>query len=123
MNRLRILFIDDDKLILALTSVALRRLGHVADCFADALEAATAFATSPPRYDLVICDARLDGASGFDLAARLHGFHPEIPILMISGAVNHDDVERAREVGALAVLSKSEVMTDLPAAIRRLLGA
>ncbi len=119
MSSLRILFVDDDELIGMLTCVTLKRLGHAPEAFSNAADALAAFGAAPGRYHLVICDVRLDGGSGFELAAALRSLDARVPILMISGAVSDADRERAREAGALAVLPKSEVMTDLGAAIGR----
>ena len=113
----RIMFIDDDPLLASLTRVTLQRLGHTAETFLEPASALAAMRASGSRYDLVLCDVRLDRASGFDLARELKGVRPEVPVLMLSGVVEENDLVAARDVGALAVLAKGDVMTNLGEAL------
>jgi len=113
----RIMFIDDDPLLATLTRVTLERLGHAAETFLDPVSALEAFRMRDARYDLVLCDVRLDRASGFELAREMKHVRPEVPVLMLSGVVEDDDIAAGREIGVLAVLPKSDVMTKLDEAL------
>lgn len=115
--RRRIMFIDDDPLLATLTRVTLERLGHAVDTFLDPASALAAMRAQDAGYDLVLCDVRLDRASGFDLARELKGLRPEVPVLMLSGVVEADDLVAGREIGVVAVLTKAEVMTNLGEAL------
>lgn len=109
----RIMFIDDDPLLATLTRVTLERLGHAAETFLEPASALAAMRASDVRYDLVLCDVRLERSSGFDLARELKDVRPEVPVLMLSGVVEENDLATARAIGALAVLAKADVMTNL----------
>jgi DNA-binding response OmpR family regulator len=111
------MFIDDDPLLGMLARVTLERLGHAAETFLDPVSALEAFRISAGCYDLVLCDVRIDRASGFELAREMKQVRPEIPVLMLSGVVEEGDIAAGREIGVLAVLPKSEVMTDLGQAL------
>lgn len=111
------MFVDDDPLIGRLTRVTLERLGHAAETFLDPASALEAFRQPDARYDLVLCDVRLDRASGFDLAREMKRVRPEVPVVMLSGVVEDRDIATGRDIGVLAVLAKSEVMTRLGAAL------
>ena len=113
----RIMFIDDDPLLATLTRVTLERLGHAAETFLDPVSALEAFRTPDARYDLVLCDVRLARASGFELAREMKEVRPDVPVVMLSGVVDVDDIAAGREIGVLAVLPKSDVMTSLDKAL------
>ena len=113
----RIMFIDDDPLLARLTRVTLERLGHAAETFLDPAAAMEAFRRANARYDLVLCDVRLDRASGFELARELKQVRPEVPVVMLSGVVEDGDIAAGRDIGVIAVLPKSEVMTRLDEAL------
>lgn len=78
-----ILVVDDQWLVLDLLDAILRGYGydvHVAFGANSALQESRAF-----DFDLVILDAHLSGASGWDLLAVLRGECPERPVIMMSG--------------------------------------
>ena len=113
----RIMFIDDDPIIATLTRVTLERLGHAAETFLDPVSALQAFRSPDARYDLVLCDVRLDRASGFELAREMKHMRPEVRVVMLSGVVEDGDLAAGREIGVLAVLPKSDVMMSLDEAL------
>ena len=45
-------------------------------------------------FDLIFCDIKMPGKDGLEVLAELHGIHPELPIVMISG---HGTIETAVE--------------------------
>ena len=115
--RRRIMFIDDDPFLGTLTRVTLERLGHAAETFLDPASALKAFRAPGARYDLVLCDVHIDRASGFELARELKRLRPQVPVLMLSGVVEDSDIAAGRDIGVLAVLLKSDVMTRLDEAL------
>lgn len=79
MSRPRILIVDDERHILSLLSMTLRRAGYEvvsANNGQKALELARVFA-----LDLVILDHSMPGMSGVELANELN---PKLPILMLT---------------------------------------
>ena len=117
----RILFIDDDELIVRLTTVTLGRAGHRVSSFSDPLAALEAFRASPQAFDLVVADIQLGSISGVELSARMLDIRPGMPIVLTSGMILHEDRERALAAGVRAVLPKAQVMTDLPGVVERIL--
>ena len=117
----RILFIDDDDIIVRLTAVTLTRAGHRVSSLSDPNAALEVFRAAPDDFDLVVSDIGLGSVSGVELAARLLAIRPDVPIVLTSGMILQEDRERALAAGVRAVLPKAQVMTDLPGLVERML--
>jgi len=86
--------VEDEPSVRAVLGRVLREQGYAV------LEAphggeALAIAGNPDaRIDLVIADVVMPGLAGRDLAERLGGMRPGMPVLFTSGYTGHDVVER-----------------------------
>ncbi len=84
---MRILCVDDDKLVLGLTAELLRSMGH------DVIEARSGRAAAealslPELLDLMITDIHMPGGlGGIELAAYAKQVRPELRIVYFSGSV------------------------------------
>jgi len=65
---------------------------------ASATEALELVANDVP--DAVICDLKMPGMNGIELLERLKQLHPDLPVIVVSGAGVMDDVVRALRLGA-----------------------
>ncbi len=74
-----------------------------------------------PDMDLVLMDFDLPGKSGLAVLAELGRYHPETPVIMVSGASNPAVVQQALRQGASAFLTKSGDSEELLHAIREVL--
>ena len=81
-----ILLVDDDSDIRTLTRTFLEHTGFRVLTCATADRAARIF-RSASHIDLLITDQNMPGRSGTDLAFQLKTIRPELPVLMISGAL------------------------------------
>jgi PAS domain S-box-containing protein len=82
---LRVLLVEDDEDVAALTEEMLRHLGHTVVRVASAAMALAAIGDSTPP-DLVLTDVVMPGGQdGLDLARRLMTERPGLPILLCSG--------------------------------------
>jgi CheY-like chemotaxis protein len=85
-----VLLVDDEDLIRATTSQMLADLGYTVIEVASAREA---FAhLSDPRLVLVVTDHLMPGMTGTELAREIQATLPRMPILIISGYADLDDV-------------------------------
>ncbi len=99
----KILVVDDDRLVLATLSFGLARAGfEVID--ADNGDDAILLAREH-RPGLALLDIRMEGRSGFDVAAYLRE-HLRIPFVFLSAFADDETVARVRELGAAAYLVK-----------------
>lgn len=93
-DRKRILFVDDDELMVEMTARRLERMGYAVVAVTSGTEALKVFQQEPERFDLVITDYTMPDMNGADLARSLVEIRPDIPIVVCTGLD-----ERARPVG------------------------
>jgi DNA-binding response OmpR family regulator len=99
----KILVVDDDRLVLATLTHGLSQAGYQvidADNGDDAILEARAH-----RPDLALLDIRMEGMSGFDVAAYLRD-HDQIPFMFLSAFSDEATVTQVKALGALAYLVK-----------------
>jgi putative two-component system response regulator len=94
----RILIVDDEELIRGTLVRILEPRGYECVTAADAAEARIRLKSEEP--ELILCDVRMPGESGLDLARALTREYPNTGIVMISSA---DDLETADELFSLGV--------------------
>ena len=98
-----ILVVDDDRLVLATVTHGLGQAGyHVID--ADNGDDAILLARQH-RPDLALLDIRMEGKSGFDVAAYLRDAS-RIPFMFLSAFSDAETVQRAEGLGAVGYLVK-----------------
>ena len=115
---MKILLVDDDADLLAVTGFALQQAGMLvvrANSYGTAL--ATWRAEQP---DLAILDINLPGGSGFELCATMRR-ESRLPILMLTARGEEADLVRALELGADDYLTKPFSPRTLIARVRALL--
>jgi len=109
----RILFVDDEAILIDMTRTMLERLGYQVTVRSSSLEALTSFQNQPDAYDLVITDQTMPGMTGIDLARRMLQIRPEMPIILCTGyssLITEDKVKAAGIKGfALKPLTKSVI--------------
>ena len=122
-NAAPILIVDDDRAVGTLISRILR--GHGLECVAveDAAEASCELDAPDAEFTLMLCDVHMPGESGLELIRRAHERHPELAILMISGAEDADVAESALELGAYGYIVKpfrpAQLLINVSSALRR----
>jgi CheY-like chemotaxis protein len=116
-----ILYAEDDALLRVTITELLEAEGWRVEACADGL-AALARLEGAARYDLLLFDNAMPGASGLELAARSRTLaHREgTPVVLISAS---DCALEARRVGAVEFLRKPEDVSRLVAVVASLVGA
>jgi len=84
-----ILLVDDDTSARSVRQVVLEIHGHQVVAVGSAEHALHALQEQPVR--LVILDYFLDGITGTELARKMRGLKPQVPILLLSGSTDVPD--------------------------------
>jgi len=103
MNKGKILVVDDDRLVLATLTHGLSQAGYEvinADNGDDAILLAREH-----KPDLALLDIRMEGKTGFDVAAYLRDYC-QMPFMFLSAFSDDATVAQVKELGAVAYLVK-----------------
>jgi two-component system, response regulator PdtaR len=117
----KILVVDDDRLVLATVTHGLAQAGYEvidADNGDDAILLARQH-----KPDLALLDIRMEGMSGFDVAAYLRE-HCKVPFMFLSAFNDDQTVQQVKALGAVAYLVKpldvGQIVPTVEAAFARL---
>ncbi len=102
----RILCLDDDEDLVALTKRSLERLGFKMSGFTHPEEAIKVLRESSELFDLVVCDISMPGTDGHDFALQLAKIRPNLPVMLVTGCLRAADQQRASEAGLGEVFLK-----------------
>jgi len=108
-----VLYLDDEESLVVLMTRVLERLNYRVTGFCDPVEALKAFRNSPESYDLFISDLAMPGISGFDVVREVLNVRSDIPVVMTSGYLRPDEVDKAHALGVRALLLKPNSAYDL----------
>jgi PAS domain S-box-containing protein len=120
-NGERVLVVDDEEALMAVTSETLKRLGYEPAAFPDGAAALAEFESQPGRFDAVITDEVMPGLTGTDLARSLRRHRRDLPIMLVSGYIGPMMSERALAAGVDAILKKPVQSRELATTLARVL--
>ena len=121
---MKVLVVDDDRVIADLVVFTLRRTGHEALIANDAISAIRRWTEDEP--DLIILDINLPGApgleDGFAICRRIRS-ESNIPVILLTVRAEEEDIIRGLEAGAddyiLKPFSPRQLMARVQAVMRR----
>jgi DNA-binding response OmpR family regulator len=114
----KILLVDDDRDLLAVTGFALQQAGFLVVKAEDGVEGLAAFQREQP--DLAVLDINMPRMNGFDLARQLRE-RSRIPVIMLTARSEEEDVVKALSLGADDYLAKPFSPKILLARVKALL--
>jgi CheY-like chemotaxis protein len=117
----RIMFIDDEPVLVRLARASLGRLGYQVEGFERPADALAAFGARPEEYDLVITDYNMPHMSGVELAKQLVRLRPAVPIALITGYLRQEEIEQAQSSGIREIILKPIGAEELGPVVLRLL--
>lgn len=119
----RVLLVDDEAPLLAVTAEVLSRLGYEAISFDDSQAALAAFEAEPTRFDVVVTDEVMPGLTGTGLARALRRHRSDLPIVLVSGYSGPILTQDALAAGVSELLTKPlqsrEIATTLARVFHR----
>jgi CheY-like chemotaxis protein len=118
----RVLVVEDSPTQAQATALILHEAGFAVDIAPNAEQALARL--SADRFDLVLSDLMLPGASGFDLCRRIKA-DPQlgsIPVVVLTSQADPVNVLRGLEAGADGFMTKDREPAEVVARIHRVLG-
>ena len=117
----RLLFVDDEALLVDVATQMLPKLGYSVAGFSSSPDALAAFKQTPDAFDLVITDYTMPKMIGTQLALEIRKVRQDIPIIMCTGfAQNLSDHNRIK-YGIEAILLKPLYEHELSQVLRQVL--
>lgn len=118
---LHILVVDDDEQIRHMLGRLLSRHGYACTLAADGAEARKCL--DEQAFDLVLCDLKMPGESGIDLARHIVSAYEDTAIIFITGVDDPNVADVAIETGAYGYIIKpfnpNELIINIRNALRR----
>ena len=121
----RVLLSEDDPEMRAILVLALRKEGYdVTPCpdgvaLVDRLGAV--LASEDREYQMIISDIRMPGLDALEVLEGLSGWHDVPPVILITAFGDEATRNRARRLGAAAVIDKPFEIDDFLAEVRELM--
>ena len=113
--------IDDDESMRSALVGLVRSFGYGARGFASAEEFLAAGSAGAPQC--IVTDIHMPGLSGIELKQRLSADRDTTPVIMITGRTEASLRDRARDCGAICLLTKPFAAGELIACIEQALAA
>ncbi|MDP6514874.1 MAG: response regulator [SAR202 cluster bacterium] len=117
--RRKILIVDDEGPIRRLLTIALQNAGYFVEAMPDG--SAGVQAIESQNFDLVITDLEMPHLRGDAVIEAVKAIDPSTPAMVISGRLEHGDVETLRALGADELVDKPFHLSSILATVERLL--
>ena len=117
----RILFIDDEPVIMEMGKQILESLGYDVVARNSSIEALELFKEKKDNFDLVITDMTMPHITGEKLAEKLMQIRPDIPVILCTGFSSMIDERKALGIGIRAFITKPVLKREIAEAIREVL--
>lgn len=117
----RILFVDDDEILIELGKEMLAELGYRVTTAATGRLALEQFTAEPSNYDLVITDQTMPELTGKELIRELKKIRSDLPTILTTGYSSKISEEEAAAMGIDAFCLKPLDLPELAQTIRRVL--
>lgn len=119
-TNVRILILDDERIVCDRLKPALEKLGYTVDAMTDS--AAAVERLSRERIDVLVTDLKMPGVGGLDVLRFVREQRMATKVVVISGFATTETARRAMELGAVAFLPKPFKMSQLRDLVVKLAG-
>lgn len=118
-----VLIVEDERPLAFALARTLSRLNYKPVVFVSSVKALEGFRCREAyQFDIVISDYAMPEKNGAELLSDLRKLSPEIPIILVSGAVDRIDDEQASKLGATRWLAKPYTTAELAETMAEALG-
>jgi DNA-binding NarL/FixJ family response regulator len=117
--KIKVLMVDDHALFRDGMRYVLQQLADEVEVidsgnFADGMKQAA----SNPDLDLALLDLNMPGSEGVKSILAFHESNPSIPLVVVSGSDQREDIEKVMEYGAMGFISKMSSSKLMLSALR-----
>ena len=116
-----ILVIDDEEMVVNITEIMLKKLGHQIHKAHSGQEGLSVFQTYRNQIDLIICDMIMPRMDGLELVHRLRKINPRVKVLLSSGSLIDEDEKDVVNRGFDGLIKKPYKLNDLSEKIEKIL--
>ena len=116
-----ILLVDDEEIIVDVTSQILERLGYVVVTKTNSIDALEVFQKNPDKFDLVITDQIMPNMTGTQLSEKLIAIRPDIPVILCSGFSENVSPEEIKRIGIREFIPKPISRWEITSIIQAIL--
>lgn len=120
MSTPRIMVIDDEKIVLDMTRMHLRKEGFEVETFLSAAPALERLAQE--RFDVVVTDLKMKGIDGMEVLRTIKQSHPGVQVIMITAFAHLNTAMEALRGEVHDFFPKPFKIKDLITSIHRALG-
>ncbi len=117
----KILFVDDEKVVVDLSKQLLEGLGYRVMAETDPVRALAVYKEDPDNFDLLITDKYMPQLTGFDLAREIRTISTGIPVILCTGSQEKEDAGRIAADKINQLIIKPARISSLARAIRDVL--
>jgi PAS domain S-box-containing protein len=117
----RILFVDDEPVIVEMGKLQLETLGYQVSSRTSSLEALELFKNKPKNFDLVITDMTMPNMTGEELAKEIKHINPDIPIFLCTGFSTKISLESSQPSVIDLFLMKPIIVQEMATSVRKAL--
>ena len=100
-----IILIDDETSVLFALKLLLGALGFEVKDYSDPVLASDSFAADTTSQ-LILCDLRMPKIDGLGVLGKARELRPDIPFVLMSAHAGHDEINKAKKMGAFGFLAK-----------------
>lgn len=116
-DKLHLLMVDDDALLLEVVSEELRDRGHHVSTLSDPQQ--TIEQLNNKSVDLLLLDLKMPNISGISLLEEIQDLHPELPVIILTGHGDVGSASAAMRYGAMDYFQKPVLIEKLEKAIQQ----
>jgi len=117
----RILFVDDERVLVELARTMLTALGYTVTATCDSIKAFEIFKNRADEFDLIITDLTMPRLTGVELARAILAMRPEIPVILCTGYTEMVTEEEVKQAGIRQFVMKPLNTKNVARLIRRVL--
>lgn len=117
----KILFVDDEEMLLSLGKEMLESLGYTVSAQQSSIDAFTLFQKESAEFDLIITDQTMPYMTGDVLAGKCLAARPDIPVILCTGFSEKLSEEKTKELGIKALVMKPVTRAELATIVRKVL--